>query len=266
MAWVQWKSLLVFQSMAEATRTELSEQLLIKWFRASLEDVLNAGTHQANADIIADTTCRQPWHNRGPGLQWGRAGLPGSLRPLEADSETVIIGQEWNLPAPGLSLLVWVSFQRVGGLHTWDTFVVVDMRACTHKHTLSLVCVPLECEVTQYCRVVGWLCYKSRTNLIIFLFWGCDCIQETSPLLEGFLYENKNEFLFLYLNSQNRWKDVSNSLFSPSFHSTRSPVMEPSWLRDSGAFFISWLDHAGLAETRNYFQQQQSFQTDQEIW
>lgn len=39
--------------------------------------------------------------------------------------------------------------------YTWDTFVVVDMHACTHKHTLSLVCVPLECEVTQYCRVEG---------------------------------------------------------------------------------------------------------------
>lgn len=134
---------LVFQSMAEATRTELSEQLLIKWFRASLGRRAECRTHQANADIIADTNCRQPWHNRGPGLQWGGQGSQARWDRFWGRLWDSHYWSGMEFPrAPGLSLLVWVSlFQRVGGLLHLGHFCC-GWHACMHTqtHTLSCVC------------------------------------------------------------------------------------------------------------------------------
>ena len=133
---------LVFQSMAEATRTELSEQLLIKWFRDSLGRCAECRTHQANIDIIVDTNCWQPWRNRGTGLWQGGQGSQARWDHFWGRLPDSHYWSGMEFPrAPGLSLLVWLSlFQRVSGLLQPGHFCC-GWHACTHAHTHSLSCV-----------------------------------------------------------------------------------------------------------------------------
>lgn len=74
---------------------------------------------------------------------------------------------------------------------------------CVHahtQHTLSLVCVPLECEVTQYCRVEGdsVITKAELTNNLPLL--RCDQYSGDKSTLEAFFMKIKmNSYLCILI-------------------------------------------------------------------